>query len=152
MEDNVGNLLKKIRIIFRIMIGIAIVFFIMNIFIHYLLKISVVPPFGSLFSWGLGLFIVSVITGVALPILMRTFFHSRAYRKKNAHFADYIVLQKRIMIVSLLSAIPANCAYLFLVPKLYLYGSVIAGLYGIYSSIPSEKKIAGELKYYGLDV
>lgn len=133
------------------MTGSASIFFIITILIHYYLKISVSPPFGSLFFWGLSLFLLSVITGIALPILMRTLFHSRAFKEKNAHFTDYTILQQRIMIISLASTLPANCAYLFLIPNLYLYGSVIAALYGIYSSIPSGKKIAGELKYYGLD-
>jgi len=151
MKEPAQKLLKKMQIIFWIMTGIALVFFIINLIIHYQLKLSVKPPFGSLMVWGLFLFIISVVAGIALPILLRTLFHSRAHKEKKAQFPGYAVLQERIMVISLLSAIPANIAYLYLVPKLYLYGSVIAALYGIYSSLPSKKKITGELKYYGLD-
>ncbi|MBN2531828.1 MAG: hypothetical protein JXB88_02990 [Spirochaetales bacterium] len=150
MEEIILKLLKKLRIIFWIITGGAIVFFSITIITHYLAKITVSPPFGSLMIWGLFLFIMSVITGVAIPILLRTFFHSRVYKKKSASFQDYAHLQQYNMIISLLSTLPANLAYLFLVPKLYLYGSVIAALYGIYSSLPSVKKIAGELKYYAI--
>jgi uncharacterized membrane protein YesL len=152
MEERVQKLLKKMQILFWIMTGAAFIFFLINILIHYQLKLSVSPPFGSLKIWGLCLFIISVITGIALPVLLRTFFHSRAHKKKSARFPDFVILQQRIIIISLLSTLPANIAYLYLVPKLYLYGSVIAALYGIYSSLPSRKKITGELKYYGLDV
>jgi hypothetical protein len=151
MDDKTQKLLEKMRIIFWIMTSGAIIFFIINIIVHYVIKVSVKPP-GSLFYWGLALFILSVITGAALPVLMRTVFHSRAYKKKSAQFNDYAQHKQLVIVISLLASIPANCAYLFLVPKLYLYGSVLAGLYGIYAALPSERKITGELKYYGLEV
>jgi predicted secreted protein len=112
------------------------------------MKVAISPPFGQLRAWGILLLIVSVILGVALPILLRTLFNSRAVEAKRVALVDFVAHQQRLVVVSISAAYVAGVAYLLLVPNLYLYGSVLAGLYGIYSAIPSERKLKGELRFY----
>jgi len=101
--------------------------------------IDVAVPFGTLRLWG-----------IALPILLRALFQTRAAERGKVTIEGYERLQVRIMLLVLAAALAADAAYLFPVPPLYLYGCVLAALYGIYSIIPSSRKIAGELRYYGL--
>ncbi len=150
MANNATSVSKKLLKVFWIMITAALIFLSIGVFIHRS-GISVEPPFGSAWSWGLALLILSVSCGIALPILMRTIFHEQAIKRRKVDFERFTSFQIYLIIVSLSAAFFACLAYLFLVPKFHLYASVLAGLYGVYSSIPSEKKIAGEMKYYGLD-
>ena len=142
-------LLKKMRLVFCILCGAETLFFIFIFFLHRQ-EISVTPPFLSLWTWGFVLLVLSVTFGVALPILMRTLFHSQAARDKKVEFWRYEMLQLSLIIISLLGAFFACFAYLFLVPEFHLGASVLAGLYGIYSAIPNRRKITAELNYYGL--
>jgi len=112
--------------------------------------IDVAVPFGTLRLWGIALLVLSVACGVALPILLRALFQTRAAERGKVTIEGYERLQVRIMLLVLAAALAADAAYLFPVPPLYLYGCVLAALYGIYSIIPSSRKIAGELRYYGL--
>ena len=142
-------LLKKMRLAFSILCGVETLFFIFIFFLHRQ-EISVTPPFWSPWTWGVVLMVLSVIFGVALPILMRTLFHSQAARDKKVEFWRYERLQLNLIIISLMGAFFACFAYLFLVPEFHLGASVLAGLYGIYSAIPTRRKITAELNYYGL--
>jgi predicted secreted protein len=114
------------------------------------MTITIQVPFGSLRVWGIFLLVVSVLLGVAIPVLFRTMFNKRAVDAKYVAPAAFVGHQKRLVVISISAAYVAGLAYLLVVPNLYLYGSVLAGLYGIYSAIPSERKLEGELRFYGL--
>ena len=143
------ELLKTLTIIFTILAAITALLFGGVAFIHRQ-NIKVEPPVLSLRGWGILLMLLAVILSVALPILLRTTFHSKAAREKKASFSSYSKLQKIIVAVSFAGAFFACLAYLFVTPKLHLYVAVLSGLYGIYGAIPARKKISGELAYYGL--
>jgi hypothetical protein len=143
-------LLKKLTLLFGVLVGIAAVFFAVVYYIYYR-KIAVTAPLFSIWVWGVILLVLTVLFSVALPILMRTLFHSRSVRNKKAEFFQYERLQTNLIIVHLIGAYTACLACLFLVPKFHLYASVVAGLYGIYAAIPNRKKISADLKYYGLE-
>ena len=148
-EDMVSALLKKMTRVFSILCGPAALFFIIIFFLHRQ-EIAVTPPFWSRWTWGVVLLVLSVTFGIALPILMRTLFHSRTVRDKKVEFWRYEKLQVNLIIISVLGAFFACFAYLFLVAKFHLGASVLAGLYGIYSAIPVRRKVAADMKYYGL--
>jgi hypothetical protein len=136
--------------LFGALVGIAVVFFAVVYYIYYQ-KITVTPPIFSIWVWGVILLVVTVFFSVALPILMRTLFHSQAVKNKKVEFDQYKRLQVNLIIVHLLGAYTACLACLFLVPRFHLYASVIVGLYGIYAAIPNRKKISADLKYYNLE-
>jgi len=149
MTENNIRLIKKLYWIFAGTITPVVLFFAADVVMHQM-GIRVMLPFGSPRLWGITVLILSVLCGAALPILMRSAFQTRAAGARSVGIEEYASLQVRLIVISMIAALPACVAYLFVLPKLYLYGSVLAGLYGIYSSIPSRRKINAELRYYGL--
>jgi len=138
--------MKKLIRYFVLMILPVIILFTLSYFAHQQ-NIRITPP-GNLQAWGVLLLILAVSLSMALPILMRTIFHDRSARRGGVDFWSYERFQLRQMAVAISGAVFAGLAYLFLVPKFHLYATVLAGLYGIYSVLPSRKKISGEMKYY----
>jgi len=149
MNDRYSTLLRELNRLFWILTVLALAF----LGLGYLLNrmgVDTTPPFGSLRVWGTVLLIVAAILGVALPILVRTLFNKRAVGAKNVMMSEFTTHQKRLVVISVSAAYVAGIAYLLVVPGLYLYGSVLCGLYGIYSAIPQERKLKGEMRFYGL--
>ena len=150
MKETTQALTGKLTWVFWIALIPALLFFAVDILLHYL-GVKPAIPFGSPRLWGIPLFILAVSCGVALPILMRARFQTHVARRKTVALSEYEAVQVRLILVSLTAALFADVAYLFLLPKLYLYGSILAGLYGIYGVIPSKRRILADLKYYGLE-
>jgi hypothetical protein len=149
MNQELSDLIRRLNRLFWILTFLALAVLGSGYLLHRM-KVAISPPFGQLRTWGIFLLIVSVILGVALPILLRTLFNRRAVEAKQVALVDFVAYQQRLVVVSISAAYVAGTAYLLLVPNLYLYGSVLAGLYGIYSAIPSERKLKGELRFYGV--
>ncbi len=114
-------------------------------------NVTLSPFFGGLRAWGIVLLLVSAFLGVALPILLRTLFNKSAVRAKRVQWADFATHQRRLVAISISACYVAGISYLLEVPSFYLYGSVLCGLYGIYSAIPQERKLKGEIRFYGLE-
>ncbi len=149
MEQDVAKLIRSLNRLFWVLTVLAVAVLGLSYLLHQM-NITIPPPFGGLRAWGIFLLLLSVILGIALPVLLRTLFNKRAVDAKHVQWAVFVAHQQRLVVVAISAAYVAGIAYLFLVPNLYLYGSVLAGLYGIYSAIPSERKLAGEMRFYGL--
>jgi len=149
MNEDVAKLARTLNRLFWVLTFLAAAVLGLGYLLHRM-NITIPQPFGSLRAWGIILLVLSMLLGVALPVLIRTMFHKRALDAKHVDPAAFVAYQKRMVIISISAAYVAGIAYLLMVPNLYLYGSVLAGLYGIYSAIPSERKLAGELRFYGL--
>ena len=149
MNEDVANLSRSLNRLFWVLTVLAVAILGLGYLLHSM-TITIQAPFGGLRAWGIFLLVLSVLLGVALPVLLRTMFNKRAVDRKHVDLTAFVAHQKRLVVISISAAYVACIAYLFLVPNLYLYGSVLAGLYGIYSAIPSERKLAGELRFYGL--
>jgi hypothetical protein len=149
MSLYVAKFTRKLNHLFWELTVLAVAFLGLGYVLHRM-AITIQAPFGSLRAWGILLLVVSVLLGVAIPVLFRTMFNKRAVDARHVNLADFVAHQRRLVVVSISAAYVAGIAYLLLVPNLYLYGSVLAGLYGIYSAIPSERKLKGELRFYGL--
>lgn len=100
--------------------------------------------------WGILLLVASVSTGIALPIFIRTLFLNKFAKKRLVLFEEYIQYQRNLIILSSVALVCASIAYLLVVSPLYLYGSMLAALYGIYSILPFKAKINSELIYFKL--
>ncbi len=98
---------------------------------------------------GAAVFLSSVLLNVALPIFLRVRFHNAAIANPPLKAEDYLIHQKRQAAVIGAGGAAAGMACVFVLSNLFLYGSVLCALYGLYSILPSEKKNAGELKAYG---
>jgi predicted secreted protein len=150
MSDESSELLKTLNRLFWTLTAIAVVFLGLGYLLHRMgIKIS--SPQTGLKIWGIFLLVFAAMLGVALPILMRTLFNKRAVNAKHVSKAEFAAHHKRLIIIAISAAYVAGVAYILVVPGLYLYGSVLCGLYGIYSAIPQERKLKGEMRYYGLD-
>lgn len=150
MDTNTSILTRLLNRLFWAMTAAVLALMAAGYLLHRF-AIQVRPPFGSLRGWGLLFLVASVALGVALPILIRTLFNKNAVQRKDVELAAFTAHQKTLITVSISAALVGGLAYILVVPKLYLYGSVLAGLYGIYSAIPNERKLAGELRFYGLE-
>ena len=144
-QMTVEDLFREVRRVFIVAAAGAVLGLLAVFLLH-----TVTPPLFSVRAWGILTLILSVLFGVALPILMRTYYHEYRFRKRKADHSSYRKLQINLVIVSTLGAYVALVAYLFSVPKLHLGASVIAGIYGVYSSIPSKGKHKADMNYYGL--
>lgn len=109
-------------------------------------------PEGALRPVGISVFLGAVILNVALPILFRVRFHNTTVANPPLTVENYLAHQRRQANIIGLGAVVAGAAYVMVLPNLFLYGSVLCGLYGLYSIFPSDRKSAGELKAYGCEL
>ncbi len=145
IKDILSSLWKK----FWISMSLPILLFI-GVVILQKLEIGIIPP-GSIRIWGILLFVLAAAFGAALPVLLRTTFHDKFLKNNNVNVPEYIEYQKKLFILCSVAIVPASFAYMFIVSPLYMYGSVLAALYGIYSALPFKDKISKELGMYKLE-
>lgn len=150
MNDELNEVTKTLNRLFWTLTGIAVAFLGLGYLLHRM-GITISSPPGSLKLWGIVLLTLAAMLGIALPILMRTLFNKRAVQAKKVSMSEFVIHHKRLIAVAISAAYVAGIAYILVVPGLYLYGSVLCGLYGIYSAIPQERKLKGEMRYYGLN-
>lgn len=147
-ENNTGDTLKKLWVMFWVSIVLPLLLFAGVVLIHQLgIKIS---PAENMRILGISLLVFSVTFGVALPVLFRTSFHGKYIKQKNVVISEYLTYQRNMIVVCSIAIISASVAYLFIVSSLYMYGSMLAALYGVYSALPLKEKIVKELKIYKL--
>jgi len=147
--SNTDILIKRLTKTFWILASIAVALFGVD-FLLFILKIPIVLPGIPIGLLGLVFLMVSVVFGVALPILIRTLFQTRAAKRKRVGFMEMESFEVKLVVIPFIAAYSADLACLFIVPDVHLYGSVACALYGIYSAIPVRRKILGDLNYYGL--
>ncbi|MCK5644404.1 MAG: hypothetical protein KAJ19_26630 [Gammaproteobacteria bacterium] len=147
--NNTGNILKKLWGMFWLSIVLPLILFAGVILVHQL-GIRITAP-GNIRILGIFLLVFSVAFGVAVPVLLRTSFHGKYVKQKSVAISEYLIYQRTLIAVCSLAIISASIAYLFIVSPLYMYGSILAALYGIYSAIPFKEKIVNELKIYKLE-
>ena len=114
------------------------------------LGIRVIPP-GNIRIWGILLLVLSAALGVALPVFQRTSFHDRYLKNNSSNITEYVDYQRKLFILCSAAIVSASLAYLFIVSPLYMYGSVLAALYGVYSSLPFKDKVSKELAMYKIE-
>jgi hypothetical protein len=149
MNDDFSELVRSLNRLFWTLTAVAVAFLGLGYVLHRM-EITISSSPRSLQVWGIFLLTLTAVLGVALPILLRTVFNKRAVDTKLVTMADFVAHQRRLVVIPISAAYVAGVAYILVVPGLYLYGSVLCGLYGIYSAIPQERKLKGEMRYYGL--
>ena len=149
MNDELSELVRNLNRLFWTLTVLAVAFLGLG-YLLYRTEVTISSSLGSLRIWGIFLLTLSAILGIALPILVRTLFNKQAVGARQVAMADFVAHQKRLVVIPICAAYVAGVAYILEVPGLYLYGSVLCGLYGIYSAIPQERKLKGEMRYYGL--
>ena len=147
--SNIKDIPKKLWKLFWVSIVLPLIFF-AAVVIVLKLGIRYNPP-GNIRIWGIFLLVLSVTLGVALPVIFRTSFHGIYIKHESVSMSEYLGYQRGLIAVCSIAIISASVSYLFIVSPLYMYGSVLAALYGVYSAIPFNEKIMKELKIYKLD-
>ncbi|NIA23878.1 MAG: hypothetical protein GWP03_06970 [Proteobacteria bacterium] len=145
------DIIKRLRTTYFIMV-IPIFLLIFTIFALHKYKILIAFNSKYIGYIGLFLFVLSATFGIALPILMRNLFRYKAIKKGDIDISLFFNFENKTLFITLISGYIANIAYILLVPKLHLYGSIIIALYAIYVSYPEKKKIIVDLKTFGMDI
>ena len=148
-ENTIKDILSTLWKTFRISLVLPVLLFSGVVILHQL-DIRFVPP-GNIRVWGISLLVFSVAFGVAVPVLLRTSFHGKYIKQKSVAISEYLIYQRNMIRVCSIAIVSASIAYLFIVSPLYMYGSILAALYGIYSALPFKEKIVKELKIYKLE-
>ncbi len=147
MNNETRTVLQRLKGVFAVCAVLDSAVFILIFLLHrYGITSSMYT--GNLWILGIILLVLTTAFCVAIPILARSIYVSRTLKERRFSLEGYIRIQIRLVFLSLGGALFAALAYLFLVPKLHLYASMIAALYGVYSAIPSKKKIQGEINYF----
>ncbi len=147
--NDTGTIIRKLWGMFWFSIVLPLLLFAGVVFVHQM-EIRITAP-GNIRIWGIILLVLSVTFGVALPVFFRTSFHGRYIKYESVSISEYLGYQRILIIICSIAIISASIAYLFIVSPLYMYGSILAALYGIYSAIPFKEKIVNELKVYKLE-
>jgi hypothetical protein len=150
MNDYFSELLRSLNRLFWTLTVLAVGFLGLG-YLLYRMQVTISLSFGNPRAWGIVLLTLAALLGVALPILLRTLFNKRAVNAKHVDRSGFASHQRRLVVIPICAAYAAGLAYLLQLSSLYLYGSVLCGLYGIYGAIPQERKLKGEMRYYGLD-
>ena len=147
MNNEIHNLLKKMNRIFWIWACIDLTVFVLIFFLH---RAGVSPELPSQALWvsGIVLLVLTAAGSIAAPIMIRSLYVSRTLKARRFFIGQYESIQILLVSLSMAAALIAGVSYLLLVPKLHLYAAMIAALYGVYSAIPSKKKIQGEINYF----
>ena len=147
-ENSDEYLLKKLWKSFLVSMVLPLLLF-AGVAVMHQMEIRIFPP-GNIRIWGIILFVFSVTLGAAVPVFLRTSFHSRYVKQNSVTASEYLFYQRTLIAVCSIAVVTASLAYLFIVSSLYMYGSTLAALYGIYSVLPFRLKIENELKIYKL--
>ena len=147
-ENTSKDVLKKIWKTFLINLALPFLLFIGVVILHQL-HIRFSPP-GNIRIWGILLLVFSVALGVAVPVLLRTSFHGKYVKQNSVTISEFLIYQRNLIAVCSIAVVSASLAYLFIVSPLYMYGSILAALYGVYSVLPFKEKIVKELMIFKL--
>ena len=149
MNDDFNDLMRALNRLFWTLTAIAVAFLGLGYLLHRM-EIRIAVSVENPKALGILLLVLAALLGVALPILLRTLFNKQAVSAKHVDKADFVAHQRRLVVIPVCAAYAAGVAYLLRLTGLYLYGAVLCGLYGIYSALPQERKLKGEMRYYGL--
>lgn len=88
------------------------------------------------------------ITAIVMPIVLRMRFMIQTAKNGIFSLSGYRQLILWTIVLPMCGAFAAAVAYYFTVPKLHLLTIMLFALYGVYSAIPADKKIRGEILYF----
>jgi hypothetical protein len=98
--------------------------------------------------WAPGLFILSVATAGAAPILIRTLFAHRMQHQRQVSEDDFLRFQRLQLSVAMATPYLALAAYALAIPGFYLAGTVLAMLYALYYHYPSNRRLVFDRRIF----
>jgi hypothetical protein len=99
-------------------------------------------------SGGPTIFILTAVCALAGPIFYRTLFaHSK--RNHTSIAADaFFVFERRLILIGMAALGLAMVADFLTVPSFFRSGTLLIGLYAVYCSFPSQKRLALDRRLY----
>lgn len=99
-------------------------------------------------AWAPVLFILSVVTAGAAPILVRTLFAHRMRHQRHISEDQFFRFQRFQILVAAATPYLALAAYVLAVPGFYLAGTVLAMLYALYYHYPSDRRLVFDRRIF----
>lgn len=99
-------------------------------------------------AWAPGLFILSVVTAGAAPILVRSLFAHRMRHHRHISKDKFLKFQRIQLSVAMATPYLALAAYAFAIPGFYLGGTVLAMLYALYYHYPSSQRLVFDQRIF----
>ncbi|MBN1225592.1 MAG: hypothetical protein JXA79_01250 [Deltaproteobacteria bacterium] len=93
-------------------------------------------------------FVLSVISAIAMPIFCRTIFANKMRDEKAVSLEDFVSFERRILYISLITPYLALIAFLFDFPKFHLAGSFLMAMYAAYYYYPSKRRITFDKRIF----
>ena len=93
-------------------------------------------------------FVLAAVTSIAAPVLTRTLFAHRMRNKKKVDPDRFLVFEKRLLTMALLTPWFALAAYGLDFQRFYSTGIVLMSFYAVYYYYPSEKRIAFDQRIF----
>jgi len=87
------------------------------------------------------LFVASVCTAVALPVLYRTLFAGRQRGRKQTLEADWLKFERGLVYIAMATPYLALAAQLLELQRLHLAGTLIMSFYAGYYYYPSKRRL-----------
>jgi len=96
----------------------------------------------------ISLFVVSIATGVAIPIFFRALIFGKVKKKGFLTVREFFDFQKKNLFIISITPYFAFLAGYFRFDNFYFGGITLAAIYAMYYHYPSEKKIAFDKKVF----
>jgi hypothetical protein len=86
-------------------------------------------------------FVVSVCTALALPILYRTLFANRQRGRSHTPQADWLKFERGLLYIAMATPYLAMAAQILALQRLHLAGTLIMSFYAVYYYYPSKRRL-----------
>lgn len=94
-------------------------------------------------------FLICLVFGAAVPLFYRNSFAGKSKEGRIVELSRYLSFQRNMALLAMVSTVALCGEYLVEGGTTYLYGSVLATLYGIFAVFPEKKRIKKELYEWG---
>jgi hypothetical protein len=94
------------------------------------------------------IFILSVLSAVALPIFLRSLFANRMRGRQNASEAEWARFENTMLWTAMATPYLALAAHVLRIPKFHYAGTAIMALYAVYYFYPSDRRITFDRRIF----
>ena len=94
------------------------------------------------------IFIVSVCTALAFPILYRSVFANKVRHQTSTAEKDWLKFERNLLYIAMATPYVGLIAQILELPRFHLAGTMIMTLYALYYYYPSGKRIAFERRVF----
>lgn len=86
-------------------------------------------------------FIASVCTAVAVPILYRTLFANKIRHQTHTSEKDWLRFERSLLHIAMVTPYLSLIAHILQLPRFHLAGTILMAFYAAYYYYPSKKRI-----------